>query len=216
MPVLFSGTVVAQDISSAGLRNNFYQAINSEWIKAHPVPDDKVESTSFTEIQDKVDKKFGELMERLKKQDNHSADQQKLVDIYVSFADMQQRNSNGIKPIEAELAAIEGIRNYEDLMKLMAGFSRNGIGEPIKPGINLDKKDSSRYIMELSQGGMGTIKEHYESKEEVSAKRIKLLREQYRKLLSLAQFDQLDQRVNRVIAVERAGQNPMDESPQQR
>ena len=184
------------------IQDNFYKAIDSEWIKSHEPRADQTQVSNFTLMRDKINKELLSLLDELSKKKTRTPDEQKLLDIYTSFTDMKQRNAAGIGPIQKDLDAIDKLSSVQEVMQLLPTLPRKAYDLPLQFSITIDKKNSSRHIAVVGQSGLGTQKRYYEKKDDDAKKKIQALSDHYQKLLELAKLDHADERVARVLKFE--------------
>ncbi len=185
-------------------RDNFYKAVNQEWLNSHKIKEDAGEVSNFSLVSDRILEQSRQLIKKIRAQKERTQDEQNLLNLYDSYLDMDQRNALGIKPIEGILKKIDQIKNSQDLAKLFVLFRDRSIPTPIHIGMTEDMKDSSRYIISIGEGGTSLLKKHYELKDEEAKKQMRTLKHLYHKLLTLAGYDNVDKRVENTIAVEQA------------
>jgi len=82
-------------------------------------------------------------------------DARRIGDFYVSFMDEARLEQLGIGPLQNELHRIAALNDKSALPALLARFGRLGIGVPLDVSIHLDNKDATRYVADVSQGGLG-------------------------------------------------------------
>jgi len=98
--------------------------------------------------------------------------------------------------------ALVGVVQRE-LAALMARFDRIDVGGPLGMGVGQDNKDSTRYIMGISQSGLGMPNRDYYLQDEA---RLKDIRTKYQahigKMLALAGHQDADAKAARIVALE--------------
>lgn len=153
---LASGIDQSQFDAAVRAQDDFYRHVNGHWLKNHPVPSDKSNYGSFSKLADDAEAQLKTIIEESAnaKDKKAGSDEQKVGDYYSAYMNEAKADELGIKPIEAELAAIDAIKDRKELGKLFARLGRNGVN--IVPGyIDTDAKDSSQYILNVYQGGTG-------------------------------------------------------------
>ena len=98
-------------------QDNLYLAVNSEWLENVKIPSDRSRIASFDNIDLDVEKKlmkdFADFADGKKEvADVHNL--KKAVDLYKLARDFKRRDEDGAKPIQADLALLEGIRDFAD------------------------------------------------------------------------------------------------------
>jgi putative endopeptidase len=153
---LVSGIDQSQFDHAIRAQDDFYRHVNGQWLKNNPVPSDKSNYGSFTKLADDAEAQLRKIIEESAnaKDKKAGSDEQKVGDYYSAYMDEAKANELGLKPIEAELAAIDALKDRKELGKLFAQMIRNGVN--IVPGyVDTDAKNSSQYILTIFQGGTG-------------------------------------------------------------
>ncbi|SFV64636.1 Peptidase, M13 family [hydrothermal vent metagenome] len=181
--------------------DNFYQAINYDWLKDSKIPKSQSSITSFNLIKtNKVDKAIKKIVESLEQPKTSS--EKKLKDLYYSFMNKEHRNKLGVKPIKKYLTAIDKINNRSDLALLMSEFVKGGVDAPFVFSVMPNPKNTEEHILRVSQSGIYLAQEHYLKNNERSKKQRKLYAEFLKKLFTLAGYKNIDKRVDNVINIE--------------
>ena len=69
--------------------------------------------------------------------------------------DEKKADALGLTPLNAELARIAAIKDKAELPAMMAHLGQLGVGVPFDFGIHQDAKDSTKYVADIAQGGLG-------------------------------------------------------------
>ena len=124
-------------------------------------------------------------------------------DFYTSYVDEARRNQLGLAPLKAELARIKGVKDKRGMAELMAHFERIGVGAPFGMGVGQDNRDSTRYIVNISQSGLGMPNRDYYLQDEA---RLKDTRGKYQqhvaRMLALAGHQDAEAKAARIVALE--------------
>jgi len=192
----------ASDIDTTGYRINFYQAANKTWLKRSTIPDDKVEVTSFSQIDDKVKKQSKILITEMLKQKDPNSEVKMITDFYLSFTNMENRNKAGIKPLSKPLGQIESIQSYAALAHLLADFSLQGFSIPYDAFVSAGLKDPTRYTLYFGQSGISLPKKYYDTDSPEAKKKRKNLATYYRDIITLAKFNDINRSVSNTLSVE--------------
>ncbi len=153
---LVSGIDQSQFDNAIRAQDDFYRHVNGQWLKNNPVPSDKSNYGSFTKLADDAEAQLKKIIEESAnaKDKKAGSDEQKVGDYYSAYMNEAKADELGLKPIEAELAAIDALKDRKELGKLFAQMIRNGVN--IVPGyIDTDAKNSSQYMLYIFQGGTG-------------------------------------------------------------
>jgi putative endopeptidase len=143
--------------SSADPRNDFYTFCNGKWQKTFKLPESDARYGSFNEIHENNLKKLKVIYDNSAKNKSAVANTnaQRLRDFYNVAMDSAKANSLGMKPIEAQLAEIEKLKNFDDFVKLKAKWEFIGIDLLFGSGVSPDLKNSKRYVFGINQSGYG-------------------------------------------------------------
>ncbi len=99
--------------------------------------------------------------------------EQMVLDLYRSAADLKTRAKLGTKPIEPWLTLVRGIKDREDLEKVIGKLHRIGITAPWSVMIDQDAKDSAKYRLHIVQDGLGMPDREYYLNEDTESKRVR-------------------------------------------
>jgi putative endopeptidase len=67
----------------------------------------------------------------------------------------------GVQPLLDEIAAVDGAADLDALAVVMGGLQRTGVGGGTGVYVDTDSKNSTRYLLHLSQSGLGLPDESY-------------------------------------------------------
>ncbi|HEU4363349.1 MAG TPA: M13-type metalloendopeptidase, partial [Mycobacterium sp.] len=88
-------------------------------------------------------------------------DEQRIGDLYASFLDEQAVEHRGLEPLLDELALIDGAADRDALAATLGALQRTGVGSGVGLYVDTDSKDSTRYLVHLTQSGIGLPDESY-------------------------------------------------------
>ncbi|WP_299492665.1 M13 family metallopeptidase [uncultured Shewanella sp.] len=203
--VLSSGVDFDNFDLSVRPQDNFYNYVNGNWIKTARIPSDKTSIGAFYDLRDKSQEDIKGIIESLSKQEGlkQGSDEQKVADLYSSFMNVDRLNQLGIMPIKAELDKIAAIGNKNELMAYFAHSQVIGSSSPLNFYVDVDAKDSSRYVSSLWQGGLSLPDKDYYTN---SAPRFIKIRQAFVKhienMYTLAGFDEPKNNADKVMALE--------------
>lgn len=132
------------------------------WLKDNPVPESESRWGSFNVVHDANEIKLRAIVEGAvtAKGDKGTALQQ-VGDFYASALDSNTTNELGITPIQPLLEKIDAVTNVQELVETMAETRKRGSGSMFSGYVGVDSKNSSQYIMHISQGGLGLPDKSY-------------------------------------------------------
>ena len=137
-------------------QDDFYKHINGKWLATTEIPADKGRYGSFDILVDNSQAQLRDIVEGLQKSvDASDADQQKIADLYSSFMDEAAVEQAGLKPLDAEFARIDALKDKKEIAGLIAHLNQIGVSAPYSPQVHLDAKDSTKYVFDLGQDGLG-------------------------------------------------------------
>jgi putative endopeptidase len=138
-------------------QDDFFRYSQGKWLKDVEIPNDRSSWGAFNVAQENVEGQIRTLIEGAAQDKNAKAgsDAQKMGDYYASYIDMARRNALGVKPLAPELARIAALKDKSGLGALAAHASRIGAGSPVAMGVGQDSKQSTQYLVEISQSGLG-------------------------------------------------------------
>jgi predicted metalloendopeptidase len=141
---------------SVRAQDDFFEHVNGKWLKTIEIPADKSSWGSFAKLRDDTLPQLRGLIEKAAA--SHAAagtDTQKIGDIYASFMDEAKLEQLGITPLNGELAKLAAIKDKAELPAVFAHLARMGVETPFVFYIHQDAKDSTKYVADLYQSGLG-------------------------------------------------------------
>jgi putative endopeptidase len=147
---------VSQIDSTINPCEDFEQFAVGNWLKNNPVPESESRWGSFNIVHDANEIKLRAIVEEAAKSKTEKGTAlQQVGDFYSSALDSTTVNELGIKPIQPLLDKIDAVSNIQELVEMMAETKKIGSGSMFSGYVGIDSKNSSQYIMHLSQGGLG-------------------------------------------------------------
>ena len=196
--------VLAVDNQPTDHKENFYKAVNQQWIETHTIPDDKGQINSFSEIDDHFIVQAKELMQKLIKKQHRTPDEERAVNYYLSYTDMKARNAKGIAPLKPQLARIDALKDHEALKQLLIDFSHKGLPTPYGFFAQNDPEDSDRYLLSFVQTGMGLQKKYYEDNSTTAVQKRKNYTDFLKEILTFSKVEDVNRTVRNDMKVETA------------
>jgi len=154
--------------------DDFYQFAMGGWMKSNPTPPEYATWGSFTVLRDKNLTDLRAILESVAKENAPAGtNKQKIADFYGSCMDTSAIDSAGLKPLAAELAAIEAVEDRKALETEIASLQRERVNAVFRFFSAPDFKDSSRNLAQLSQGGLGMPDRDYYLREDDKSKQLR-------------------------------------------
>lgn len=136
--------------------DNFFTYANGNWMKRTVIPASESEWGSFTTLYNDNEKDLHKILEDVSAQDNTTGSkEQKVGDLYKSGMDTVAIEKLGYDPIKPQLAKINAVKDYKDLVKLAADGFKNGDGFLFGFYISPDDKISTKNAAHFDQTGLG-------------------------------------------------------------
>lgn len=158
-----SSITFAQDIginlsyidSSYTPQSDFYKYCNGKWLKTTQIPESDSRWGSFNEINERNLENIKAILKKVSenKTAKPGSDEQKLRDFYLTALDSTKAEKLGLTPIKAELAKIDAIKTTDDFIKLQAEFRKIGVSGFLNADVDVDLKNSNRYLIYTGQAG---------------------------------------------------------------
>ncbi len=171
-------------------QDDFFQYLNGQWLKTVEIPADKARWGAFEKLRDDTQPQLRAIIEGAA-QDPHKvsgSDAQKIGDFYASFMDDAVLETLGLKPLNVEISRITILNNKNKIPALIAHLNQLSVGTPYRFSVHQDARDSTQYIVDIEQSGLGLPDRDYYLKlqdQKLSEVRTKY-QEHIEKMLALA------------------------------
>ncbi|MEJ7611553.1 MAG: M13 family metallopeptidase N-terminal domain-containing protein [Ferruginibacter sp.] len=171
--------------------DNFYNYANGNWVKSAVIPDDQTGWGGFyTLYEDNLKKLKGILEEASRSNAAKGSLEQKTGDYYTAGMDTVAIEAKGATPLNEMLAKIDAVKDYKELMKLVADNNAAGWSDIIGFGVGADEKNSKMNIAVFSQSALSLPEKGYYSKTDSASMAAKAAMVKYAtKLFSLTGTD---------------------------
>ncbi len=169
-------------------QDDFYKYVNGSWEKSTKIPADRVRYGTFIELSDKSEAALKAIIEEAAadKSAKEGSDTQKVRDLYLGFMDTQRIESQGLDPIRADLQRVAAVKSTDEFPELFAELYRAGVQTPLRVSVGQDAKQATRYIVYVSQSGLGLPDRDYYFKQEPRFVEVRSAYQKYiEKLLAL-------------------------------
>ena len=200
---LKSGVDRAYRDSKVRPQDDLFRHINGKWLAESTIPADRPLDGAFYKLRDKSEADLRAIIEETAARADNApgSEARKVGDLFASFMDEARADRLGLAPIKDDLDEIEAIKDKPSLVKTLAKLGRVGIDGPFGVSVDTDAKRSDRYILYLSQGGLGLPDESYYRLE-----KFKPILDAYvlhvRKMFELANLPDPDGSARKVVALE--------------
>jgi predicted metalloendopeptidase len=175
---LGSGIDLAAADKAVRVQDDLFRHVNGTWLTNTEIPADRSSWGAFDRLLDKSQNDLRAIAEDAATAASRTAgsDAQKIGDFYDSFMNEARVEELGLKPIEAELAAIDSIKTKQDLARQFARFFKLNLVNPVTGYIDGDAREPDREILYVYQGGLGLPDRDYYLQDDA---KLKEYREKY-------------------------------------
>ncbi len=143
-------------------QDDLFGHVNGRWLADYAIPADRATDGAFRSLYDRAEEQIRDLIDQAAAGDSEKGtDQQRIGDLYASFMDEATVARIGVRPLLDELAAIDDAADADALAEVLGGLQRGGVGGGTGAYVDTDSKDSTRYLLHLSQSGLGLPDESY-------------------------------------------------------
>ncbi|MEA0563592.1 M13-type metalloendopeptidase [Lysinibacillus irui] len=132
-------------LKGSHLNDDFYEAINKEWLNKSTIPVGEIMGGGFPELQKENTDKIEEIINALSgKEFAEGTKEQKIADFYSTSLDTKNRNKQGIEPIQKYVKAINEAKTLDELVQAdLAQEKELGLSSLFGFAIMNDAKNSS-------------------------------------------------------------------------
>lgn len=213
--------VVKEEIKEEGLnlaymdksvrpQDDFFSYVNGNWVKTTQIPSDKASWGSFNALRENVDDaSLGILNGILSENYPEGSEGQKIQNLYASFMDLDKRNKDGLKPIQADLAKINAIKNVDDLQKYLLEATKLGDNSLYGWRVGADLKNSNMNAVYLGGPDLGLGRDYYQKVNEANTKTLEEYQKYISKLFTVLGYKNADSAAKNVVEFEKKMANQL-------
>ncbi len=181
-------------------QDDLFRFVNGPWLRDYQIKPDRATAGGFVQLVDEAEELVRTIVERCAATPEDD-EERKIGDLFTSFMDTQRIEQLGAAPLADDLTKIDQVASISDLVRTVGALERSGVNSMIGLYIAPDRGNPDRYVTHVVQAGIGLPDESYFRDEQFAP-----IREAYRDhvatMLSLAGFDQSDERADRVLDLE--------------
>jgi predicted metalloendopeptidase len=157
-----SGIDLSHVDSDARPQDDLFGHVNGRWLVEYKIPADRATDGAFRSLYDRAEEQVRDLITGAAAAGAaKNTDEQRIGDLYASFIDEATVAERGVQPLLDELAAIDAAETPDALAEVVGRLQRAGVGGGASAYVDTDSKDSTRYLLHLSQSGLGLPDESY-------------------------------------------------------
>ena len=142
-------------------QDDLFGHVNGRWLADYVMPADRATDGAFRQLYDRAEEQVREIITDAAAGHSGVSDEQRIGDLYASFLDEEAVERRGLAPLLEELALIDAAPDSGALATVIGRLQRTGVGGGVGVYVNTDAKNSSRYLVHLSQSGLGLPDESY-------------------------------------------------------
>jgi putative endopeptidase len=145
----------------AGTRpqDDLFVHVNGKWLASHTIPDDRAQDGTFVMLRDRAEADVHAIVEGSAGQEDDDA--RRIADLYASFMDVERVEGLGVQPLQPLLDEIAAAPDHAALAAVLGRRQREGRASFVASFVSTDAKDPSRYLVHLSQSGLGLPDESF-------------------------------------------------------
>ena len=200
---------VTKENQAVRLQDDFYAAVNNEWLKTATIPAGYPAINAGLEVHLKTEAQLSEIFaEIFKNEANYKSTdtEKKMINLYKSYLDKESRNKQGITPIKPYIDEIKAIKNLSELDAYLSDPIKSSMVSLIPLGVSPDLKDSNKYAFYSYSTSLMLGDSDYYNKETEQGKKVEEATIDYlNKMLVLVGYskEEAAQKVKDAFAFER-------------
>jgi len=140
-------------------QDDLFAHVNGHWLGTHQIPDDRSQDGAFRALRDRAEADVRAIVEDAASSSGEDA--RKIAELYRSFMDVERIEAAGTTPLRPLLDEITAATDRSALAGLLGRGQRTGGPALFGAFVATDAKDSTRYLVHLSQSGLGLPDESY-------------------------------------------------------
>ncbi|WP_067695437.1 M13 family metallopeptidase [Nocardia jejuensis] len=158
------------------VQDDLFAHVNGKWLDSYEIPSDRAVDGAFRTLYDQAERDVQQIIQDAAAANAaRGTEERKIGDLYNSFMNEAHVEHAGLSPIVGELAAIREVTDRGALAAVIGGLQRTGVGGALAFYVDTDDKDSTRYLVHVTQSGIGLPDESYYHKDEYAEIRAKYI-----------------------------------------
>jgi putative endopeptidase len=174
-PSVVSGLDLQSIDTAVRPQDDFYRFVNGKWLSTTEIPADRPSIGSFDIRFEESLLQLRGIIEAAAADSNapEGSDVRKIGNLYRSFLDEAKLETLGTTALKGELNRIAALADKRDIADLVGHLQQIGVTVPLGEQVHLDNKDSTRYVFDVSQDGLGMPDRDYYLKDDAELKKIR-------------------------------------------
>jgi putative endopeptidase len=148
------------------IQDDLFGHVNGRWLDTVEIPSDRASWGPFVQLTETAQEQVREIIEACAAGSADPApdddgEARKIGDLYASFMDEERVEALGHTPLEPLFERIDALTDVAGLGDYLGWFERRGGSGPFGAYVDTDARDSDRYLVHITQGGIGLPDESY-------------------------------------------------------
>lgn len=137
-------------------QDDFFNHVNSKWLKANPIPPSESRWGQFNVLRDHAWQNLRNIYEELQQTKNFKPGsvEQQARDLYYTGMHVDDFENVHMAFVNNQLTLIDSIQNTNDLAKVIGQMQDTSVSAPWRVIVDADDKNSAVHILRLAQGGL--------------------------------------------------------------
>ncbi|MEM0542769.1 M13 family metallopeptidase [Flavobacterium sp. j3] len=155
--IQFEDPLVSNRDTTINPGDDFFMYANGGWFKRNPIPASERSNGIFRTIGDTINSQIKQICEKsaAKTDAVKGSNEQKIGDFYASGMDTITIEKLGLSPLKQDLDKIKAIKDVPSLLAAIGYLHTIGANPAFSLYVSQDDKNSAKYAVFLSQGGLG-------------------------------------------------------------
>lgn len=147
---------------------NFYRYANGAWLDKTEIPADRSAWGSFHELFENNEKVLSFVLDQATKGElyDENSNEIKAANFYASGMDSLGIEQQGAEPLKPMLARIDELASKDDMEGTLSALQMIGVTPLFNIYVGIDDKQTDRYIMNVTQSGLGLPDRDYYFRED--------------------------------------------------
>ncbi|MCH4249742.1 MAG: peptidase M13 [Microbacteriaceae bacterium] len=189
------------DFPDARPQDDLYLSVNAPWLRQTQIPDDRARYGEFLLLAEGAEQAVREIVEEAAADPAAVGDRARYGAAFASFMDEAEVERRGLTPIAPALRDADAVQSVPELVETVGRLEEEGASGFFGAFVDTDPGHPERYIVFLTQGGLGLPDESYYREESFAGVR-KEYRAHLERMFSLAGIERPGARADEVLALE--------------
>ncbi len=144
-------------------QDDLFGHVNGRWLEETEIPADRSAWGPFVQLADTAEQRVRALVEEIAARPAAELDDdgRRIAALFASFMDADAVEALGMAPVQPLLDRVHALRDTREMTRLLGELERGGAPGLFGSYVSTDPKDSDRYLVLMTQGGLGLPDESY-------------------------------------------------------